>query len=254
VSTVAIERTPSIWDRVATRLNNWGSKVTGFAKRVGGWFASKTKWFWNSKPVQWVATKTSFIASKAWAVAKGPILWVAGPIIAFWTMPTTATILLGVGVLALGVTAYFTWRGWRRLQEITTPEELHEIIDRLEHLGESSNPNASLAFEEEPVPGETIQERVIYLDEMLKQADDTRDVDKFSEATARMNLLEVRSGGAQGIKQGAAANTVYQHCRKTAEQRFPDYPWNWRLMHRATLAEDRRRKDVEKSLSVVPAK
>jgi hypothetical protein len=264
VATTAIEARPSsIWTRAAERLNNWGSKIVGFAKRVGNWFASKTKWLWNSKPVQWVATKASFVAGKAWsgvtwawAYAKGPILWVATPILAFWAMPTTATILLGVGVLALGIVAFFTWRGWMHLRNITTPEELHQVIDRLERLSEPqvADKDVPMAFDDDPVPGETVQERLDYLDEMQKQSKDGSlpggiDKHRFSESQARMNLLMVKRGDEPGCKPNNGWSNIHRYGKKMALLVDPDPKhWNFDLMARATEHEFNRLKALEESM------
>lgn len=259
MTTVAVEATPSIWTRAASRLSNWGTKIVGFFKKVGRWFADRTKWLWNTKPVLWTVSKVQFVAGKVWLglnvafhYSKGPILWIGTPVLAFWAMPTTATVILAVGVLALAVIAFFTWRGYRHLRSISSHEELVELIDRLERVGPehkySRDQDVPMSFDDEPVAGETVAARLTYLDEMQKKAQENSDRHRFSETQARMNLLIVRRGDVSKIKADATPSAVHRYGRGMAEQMDPDFEWNWDLMSRATSNESGRLKTLEKNL------
>ncbi len=261
VTTVAIEATPSIWTRAASRLSNWGSKIVGLVKKVGSWFAKGAKWLYNSTPVQWTIGKVVFGTSWVWHYAKGPILWVGLPLISFLVMPKVVAGMLFLVLLALIVIGFFMYSMRKHILSISSEEELADVweglVARLENVAEGQqtiNGEAPLSFDNEPIAGETVADRLTYLDKMQHQAQNDGDYDKFSETQARMNLLIVRRGDVSSIKATAAANVVYQYCRRQAEKLDPDFAWNWRLMHRATLSESRRLKILQDQSSVVPIK
>lgn len=261
MTTVAIEATPSIWTRAASRLSNWGSKIVGLVKKVGNWFVNGAKWLWNTPPVQWTIGKVVFGTAWAWHYAKGPIMWIGLPLISFLVMPKVVAGMLFLVLLALLVIGFFMYSMRKHILSITTEEELADVweglVARLEDAAEGQQPingEAPLSFDDEPKTGETVADRMTYLDEMQKRAQNDADADKFSETQARMNLLAVRRGDVSGVKATAAAHTIYQYARKQAEKANPDFAWNWRLMHRATLSESRRLKALQNQGSVVPIK
>lgn len=267
MTTVTAELRPSFVDRAATRLSNWGTKVVGFFKKVGNWFVKGAKWLFNTKPVQWVVSSAQYVAGKAWIgvnwawyYSKGLIMWVGVPTVAFLVAPKTVLVVLGLGVLALACIAFFLWRGYRHLRSISTHEELVELVenfnDRIdERLAVDSGP-VTLQFDNDPAPGETVEGRLLYLDEQQKQAQNAADADKFSETFARMNLIEVRRNGVPGIRANATVSKIHQQGKKLAMDANADFEWNLDLMWRATQSENARLKVLEKQAGgqVVPIK
>lgn len=255
VTPVAVVRPIPLRTRIAMHLKNWGAQTADFAKKVGNWFVRGAKWLFSTKPIQWVVSAAKYVAGKTWLAAnvafhyaRGPILWIGTPILAFWAMPTTATILLAVGVLALALSAYFTWRAYRHVTSIASKEELMDMVDRVSEYAPSYVPEngAELTFEEPVLPGETVQNRLVFLDQQLNLAQQAEDADRYSEAAARMNLINVRRGEIKGVKSDANLTTIHQKFRKEMERDFPDFAWNWDRMYRGTLSEGRRLKELER--------
>jgi hypothetical protein len=138
-------------------------------------------------------------------------------------------------------TVLFTYLAWRHLRTIASYDELQELM-----LGSTAAAeNGDELFFEEPVhPGETVQNRVIYLDEQLTKADQTKDTDRYSEAAARLNLISVRQGEVKGVRSNESLTKIHNAFRAEMEKNYPTFPWNLDRMYRGTLAEGRRLKEL----------
>lgn len=240
--------------RISMHLRNWGAKIkTGLAK-IGSWFVNGAKWLISTRPIKWVVAKAKFVAgwvgfrgAVAWHYVKRPLLWIGLPALAFWTMPTTATVLLAVGVLALASSTYFAYRSYKHLRTISTKEELIELVDRVTEYDPAPTAHGNeLIFEEDVLPGETPENRLVFLDQQLNMAQQNADANMYSEIVARMNLLNVRRDKVDGMRKNANLTTIHQAFRKEMERDYPTFDWNWDLMYRGTLSENRRLKELEK--------
>lgn len=257
MTTVAIVPAVPLWTRVRTHLNNWGTKVVGFFKKVGDWFVKGAKWLINTPPVRWTVTKTKFVAgwlgfraAVAWHYVSRPLLWIGLPTFAIWAMPTTTMVLLGLVVLALAGITFFTYRGYRHITTISSHEELVALVDRV--IEEPVVGSTELSFDDDVLPGETVQNRLVFLDQQLSLAQQAEDSDKYSEIVARMNLINVRQGEVKGIRSNESLTKIHQACRKQCETDYPTFAWNWDLMYRGTLSEGRRLKEQQKLLAKGP--
>lgn len=115
---------PGVRTRVGEVLRNWGKKIPAIAKKAGNWFMRGLKksaafvkrvgkWALEAKATQWVLDKTRPAWNKAWPIIKGPILWLAAPIIALIAMPKlVAALLIILGVLVV-LLAFALWRTYK---------------------------------------------------------------------------------------------------------------------------------------------
>ena len=240
-----------MWTRVGSRLNNWGQKITTVAKKAGGYVVRAAKWVAGTKAVQWTVSKSKFILGRAWHYAKGPIGWVAAPIAAVIFAPKAVAVMLVLVMIALAVIGFIAWKSYKHLRTISTEEELREMVEEITAaVAEGRDANGTLlTYTEEPTATETVAERLVFLDAQNKDAAAASDANRFSETTARMWLLEVRSGKtgkSTKLKKDDSVAEIYRECKRRSLKQNAEFEWNLTLMYRATSDENKRLKAIEK--------
>jgi len=144
----AVPAGPSIRTRLGEVLKNWGKKVPVIAKKAGNWFkagfkkgfgiAKKVgKWALEAKITQWVLAKAKPVWNKAWPVIKGPVLWLAAPVVVVLAMPKVMLVLLGCFFVGL---MFALWRASRERKQNTkvyTDAEWDAIKDVIGHAKRS---------------------------------------------------------------------------------------------------------------------
>jgi len=256
VTTVAIEVRPSLWDRVSLRLRNWGTKLVAGAKQAGNWFIRAAKWagaqikrgaqwLFGTRAVQWTVDKAQFVGLWAWNLARGPVGFIALPILGLILAPKALAIMIFVTLLGIGILTFLVYQVYREVKK-AAPEEIREMVAAVtEEFNAEHGNGTQLSFTEEPAPDETPLTRYAYLDQQNQEAAATKDINRFSESTARMRLLEVRAGRAQGkSKKNSSGSDIYRELRQISEKENPDFAWNWTLMYRAVLDENKRLKTI----------
>ena len=238
-------RKQGFWARIGQRLQSWGRKLKTAVKKVGGFFArafravkdkivAAAKWVWETPAVQWVASKVTTVAKWVWHTPVGK--WAAAGVGAFFFAPNVIGLVVVAGIAALVVGPLLFWRSM-------TPEERQQVIYRTAPVDETT-------FNEEPTADESISDRYAYLDGLLTRASDDADASAFSEVTARMFVLDVRSGQNTKLKKTASVSDIHRECRRNAEQQLvsdiPGFKWDWNRIWAATRSEDARLKQVAK--------
>jgi hypothetical protein len=145
VSTVtATPAGPSIRTRVGEVLKNWGKKVPPIVKKAGNWFTTALKksggflkkagkWALEAKATQWVMDKAKPAWNKAWPIIKGPILWVATPVLVVLALPKVVLICLGALLVGLIFAMWRISRSRKKNAKTYTDAEWDAITDVIGH-------------------------------------------------------------------------------------------------------------------------
>ena len=226
---VVVPTQEGFWSRVGNTLKSWGTKVVDAAKGFFGWIGRGIKRLWNTKPVQWVAKKLA-----------GPIGMVVAPVAALVAMPGVATTLAVAACLGVCVTGAAVWSIHRQVKKHGSVEAWQDSV--VEGL---YGPPLERQNDIPVTADETIESRYNYLTELSKDAwarDDRKD---YSDLTGRMHLLVVRKGASDGkLKKDASVSDIHSEARRQAEFKDRDFGWDFGVMYRAALSEDKRLKEA----------
>jgi hypothetical protein len=283
-----IDPKDSIWNKMGRLLKNWGGKIWSVAKKAGSWIwsvakkagswiARGAKWIAGTPAAKFVASKAKWLAGKSWFGLKwfggkivnllaGPVGWVLAPLLAVIFAPKAVAVMLLiviVGLLLLTVGMFFVWR---EVKDVSSPEDLTErfdnmsekVVRRLEVVTDSKQNVrvTDLKFSEivdPPTADETMKFRHAYLSEAIERTAKEQNVEKFSELTMRIHLLEVRSGmpnpdGSKRKLEAARDKTtwseIYRDCVRKVEREDPTFPWNKSWMDAAARNEDKRLNEI----------
>lgn len=223
------------WGWVGDTLKAAGRKIVEAAKWVADKVVSAAKWVWNSSPVQWLwnTKAVQWVAG----VFKTPVGWLIGTVIAMVAAPKVLALVLFGIVLAALLVWVAGWKIWKDKgkPDLTTDVGLAEFLDV--DFGEKDSPVTA---------EETFDERIAFVREMIDKAKAIGDDATVMAYTARLNVLNVRSGRGGKLPSNTRVDAIVSQTKATCLHHDKDRKWDWGLMKKAAFSENRRIKEVER--------
>jgi len=232
---------------IGNMLKNIGRAVVSAAKKVSG-FVSRAfkkakeavnrvgKWLWNTRPVRWLwnSTPVKFIVKHVsaawtwvWSVAKGPVGWILGPVLAILFAPGLLATVMFTGLLVVAGISVYIWYLWNKAGQ---PDD---VLKPLFGVGVGYG-------DPEPTYLETYEIRYDYLEDQILKAESHANEIGICENFARIQVLSIRRGVVKGIRSNAKIKDILHWVDMAARVADKDINWRYDVLHESAVSEDKR--------------